>query len=114
MALVHSFLGGFLYYMFPKLTVFTALLSNATHLAMEGRKGVWEMLRHICTNAETLILVVVHFLFFGYGIFSMYFNPPPTDWVSWALLAAILPVPMLFYVLTARLTEPLRGARVRR
>jgi hypothetical protein len=68
---VYLFQGGFLYYMFSNLTVFTALLSNSVHLACEGRKGVLEMVKHIGKSAETFILVIVHLLLFGYGIFAM-------------------------------------------
>ncbi|KAI6213897.1 hypothetical protein M3Y94_00205500 [Aphelenchoides besseyi] len=68
MALVHSFMGGLIYYTFANLTVFSALLSNSVHLAMEGRKGVLELFKQILTNVETLTLVLVHLFLFGYGI----------------------------------------------
>lgn len=102
--------------MFPNLTVFSALLSNSIHLALEGRKGVLEMVKHIVKNVETLILTIVHMLLFGFGIFAMYYNPPPpiTDWISWLIFALILPVPVIFYVLTIRLTELPNRSRNRR
>ncbi|KAI6189523.1 hypothetical protein M3Y97_00017800 [Aphelenchoides bicaudatus] len=64
MSLIHAILGGFIYQMFSNLTVFTALFSNSIHLALEGRKSVLEMVKHIATSAETLMLVVVHLLLF--------------------------------------------------
>ncbi|KAI6186944.1 hypothetical protein M3Y98_00188300 [Aphelenchoides besseyi] len=109
MALIHSFMGGLIYYTFANLTVFSALLSNSVHLAMEGRKGVFELFKQILTNVETLTLVLVHLFLFGYGILGLYFNPPPTDWISWTILVFIIPSPVLFYVLTVRLTEPIRS-----
>ncbi|KAI6198384.1 hypothetical protein M3Y99_01876800 [Aphelenchoides fujianensis] len=108
MALVHSFMGGFIYVTFANLTVFSALLSNAIHLALEGHKGVLELFKQIFTHVETMTLVLVHLFLFGYGILALYFNPPPTDWTSWLVLLVILPSPVLFYVLTVRLTEPVR------
>ena len=124
--------SGVLYFTFANITIFTSLLSSALHLSLEGaaaasggggksassvehRPTVTSLARHIATNIEALTLALVHSTLFGFGIFAVYFNPLPSDWISWLVFILILPLPVVFYILTVRLTEPPRPpSRTRR
>ncbi|CAD5230074.1 unnamed protein product [Bursaphelenchus xylophilus] len=113
MGLINGVMSGLLYYSFAHLTVFAALVSNAVHLATEGRKGILALLKTLLTSSERLLIVIVDIGIFGFGVFALYFQPPPTTWQAWLGFAVTLPLPLVFYCITVRLTEPSKP-RIRR
>ncbi|CAD5226404.1 unnamed protein product [Bursaphelenchus okinawaensis] len=106
MGLINGVMAGLLYYSFAHIVVFMALVSNAVHLASEGRKGVLELLKIIFTSAERILTIGTDMGLFGFGVFALYFQLMPTSWHGWVAFILTLPLPLVFYCLTVRLTEP--------
>ena len=92
----------------------TSLAFNAIHLALESRRTVKEMFKAVLTSAEHLSVVLVHMLLFGFGIVSMFFQPFTPSVSTFLILALTLPSPTIMYILTVRLTAPIRTVRYRR
>lgn len=92
----------------------TSLAFNAIHLALESRRTVTEMFKTVLSSAEHLSVVVVHMLLFGFGIVSMFFQPFALSLSTVVILLVTLPSPTVCYILTVRLTAPIRAVRYRR
>jgi hypothetical protein len=113
-ALVHSLCSGLIYYAFSHITLLTSLALNAIHLALESRKTVTEMFKRVFTSAEHIAVILVHISLFGFALVAMFFQPFVPNASTITILAVTLPAPTLVYILTVRLTTPIRTVRYRR
>jgi len=116
LALLHAFLAGVLFYVFPHICLIGSLVLSTVHFAMEGRKTLCQLTKIIfCSNSgEHLVLIATHAAIFGFSIFSFIVSPQSGVSLSTSLLVPILltlPVPTLFYIFTIQLTVPSRGIR---
>ncbi|XP_060534645.1 JNK1/MAPK8-associated membrane protein isoform X2 [Cylas formicarius] len=83
LVLAHATVGGLIYYAFPYLLVVVSVISSAVHFAVKMDQ------RHWCLHA--------------YGIISI---TQLTEPLVHSLMVLLVPVPALFYILTARFTDP--------
>jgi len=119
LALVHALMAGPLYYTFPYFCMISSLVLNAFHLSMERRRGVAEMLKAVFQPRALihhLPVLLAHAGLLGFGLFSVMYSGNKPYLHGWNLCLAmvlVLPAPTLFFMLTTRLTAPLRLTRYR-
>ncbi|KAK3796160.1 hypothetical protein RRG08_018159 [Elysia crispata] len=101
--LVHSVLGGIIYYAFPYIIVVVSVITSACHLAMEEEQKIPELLKHSLTNARSLTILLGHWLLHAYGMISITGMSHPS---FHAPLLALVPFPTIFYILTVKFTDP--------
>nr|XP_031833682.1 JNK1/MAPK8-associated membrane protein isoform X2 [Nomia melanderi] len=103
LALLHAVGGGLIYYSFPHITIILSVLSNAAHFAFKLNQTMKSLLVSSVSNMKNVIVILGHWLLHGYGIVSIAtlygLNIHPA-------MLALVPLPALFYILTARFTDP--------
>nr|XP_060609911.1 JNK1/MAPK8-associated membrane protein [Anolis sagrei ordinatus]XP_060609920.1 JNK1/MAPK8-associated membrane protein [Anolis sagrei ordinatus] len=93
--------GGLLYYAFPYIIIVASLVTLVVYLSASEI----ETFRDLIVRKKRLIVLFSHWLLHAYGIISIsklnniYQDLP---------LLALVPAPALFYLLTAKYTEPSR------
>jgi len=100
---IHSVLGGIIYYTFPYITVVMALFTNAWHLATADDQRMLSLLRHSFTNIRSFVVLLGHFLLHMFGIASITRLENQT---LHYLLFILAPFPTFFYIFTVRYTDP--------
>ncbi|XP_022662306.1 JNK1/MAPK8-associated membrane protein-like isoform X2 [Varroa destructor] len=104
MALCHAVLAGLLYYSFPYLVMIVSVVSIASHLAGRQHQSV-TALRQQSLEPRNLLIILSHWLVHAYGLVAATVQEHKLD-AFWTLLLA--PLPTLFYIFTARFTDPER------
>ncbi|OQR68731.1 JNK1/MAPK8-associated membrane protein-like [Tropilaelaps mercedesae] len=102
MALCHAVLAGVLYYSFPYLVMVVSVVSIASHLAGRERQSV-TALQQQSLEPRNLLIILSHWLVHAYGLIAATVDEHGFD-AFWMLLLA--PLPTLFYIYTARFTDP--------
>lgn len=94
---IHAFAGGLIYFAFPYITIISSLVSLAAYF-------VWTEVNSINTLLErykllqNMFVVFCHFVVLAYGIITIS--------VSKYYFVALVPVPITFYFLTIKFSNP--------
>lgn len=103
LALTHAVTGGLIYYSFPYITIVLSVLSNAAHFAFKLNQRMKSLLLSSVSDIKNVIVILGHWLLHGYGVIAVAtlrgLNIHPA-------MLALVPLPALFYILTARFTDP--------
>jgi len=108
-AFVHSVLGGVVYYSYPYLTLLSSLVSCAAHFAFKLDQSLRSLLLSSITDSRNLTILLGHWALHAYGILAI------TELRQLSLhlsLLTLVPLPALFYILTARFTDPARISNI--
>ncbi|XP_027855918.1 JNK1/MAPK8-associated membrane protein [Xiphophorus couchianus] len=93
--------GGLLYYAFPYIILVLSLVTLAVYMSASEIQS----LQSLISKKKRLVVLFSHWLLHGYGIISICL----LDKLELSLpLLALVPGPMLFYIATAKFTEPTR------
>lgn len=95
--------GGLLYYSFPYITIILSVFSNAAHFAFQLEQSVKTLVRNTVTDVRNLAILFGHWILHAYGIIAV---TELLDLKFHLALIALVPFPTVFYVLTARCTDP--------
>lgn len=102
LSLVHAILGGLVYYSFPYMIIILSLVSSAGHFACKLNQSVRELFLSTCTEPRNLVILLGHWSLHAFGIIAV---TQLKETFHYCLLA-LVPFPALFYILTARFTDP--------
>ncbi|KAL3287169.1 hypothetical protein HHI36_001648 [Cryptolaemus montrouzieri] len=103
LAVSHALIGGLLYYAFPYLIVVMSVISCAVHFAFSINQTVFSLIMTSLTSPRNIIILMGHWCLHFYGIISI---TEFTDPLFHSLLILLVPLPTLFYIFTARFTNP--------
>uniref|UniRef100_A0A8V0Z0Y3 JNK1/MAPK8-associated membrane protein n=1 Tax=Gallus gallus TaxID=9031 RepID=A0A8V0Z0Y3_CHICK len=93
--------GGLLYYAFPYIILVLSLVTLAVYLSASEVESFKDLL----VRKKRLVVLLSHWLLHAYGIISI----PKLDKLEQDLpLLALVPAPAIFYLMTAKYTEPSR------
>ncbi|XP_015252579.1 JNK1/MAPK8-associated membrane protein [Cyprinodon tularosa] len=93
--------GGLLYYAFPYIILVLSLVTLAVYMSASEIQS----LQSLISKKKRLVVLFSHWLLHGYGIISICL----LDKLELSLpLLALVPGPTLFYIATAKFTEPSR------
>ncbi|XP_032355730.1 JNK1/MAPK8-associated membrane protein isoform X1 [Etheostoma spectabile] len=93
--------GGLLYYAFPYIILVLSLVTLAVYMSASEIQSF----KNLVTKKKRLVVLFSHWLLHAYGIISI----SRLDKLEQDLpLLALVPGPALFYIATARFTEPSR------
>ncbi|XP_051172953.1 JNK1/MAPK8-associated membrane protein [Leptopilina boulardi] len=104
-ALFHAIGGGLIYHSFPYITIVLSALSNAAHFAFKLNQTMKSLIFSSVSDVKNIIVIVGHWLLHGYGVMSAATLHGITLHPAMLIL---VPLPALFYILTARFTDPHR------
>merc|ERR1711928_289362 len=96
-------LGGVVYYSYPYLTLLSSLVSCAAHFAFKLDQSLRSLLLSSITDSRNLTILLGHWALHAYGILAI------TELRQLSLhlsLLTLVPLPALFYILTARSQIP--------
>lgn len=86
-------------YSFPYLIVIISVISCAAHFAVRMEQNMLALLRSTITQPRNMVIVMAHWCLHAYGIISL---TQLTDPLLHSLVLLLVPLPALFYILTAR------------
>ena len=104
-ALIHGVLGGIIYYSYPYIIILSSIVSCAAHFAFKLDQSVKSLILTSVLDTRNLVILLGHWCLHAYGIVAV------TELKHLSLhlsLVGLVPVPALFYILTARFTDPAR------
>ncbi|CAG9765977.1 unnamed protein product [Ceutorhynchus assimilis] len=101
--LTHAIVGGLIYYSFPYLTIVISVISCAAHFAVRMDQSISALIRTTLTQPRNIVIVLGHWCLHAYGIISL---TQLADPLMHSLLLSLVPLPAVFYILTARFTDP--------
>lgn len=97
------FLSLVLDYSFPYLVVILSVVSCAAHFANKMDQSISSLIITTVVDPRNVIILIGHWTLHAYGIVAITQLTNPT---VHALLILLVPLPALFYILTARFTDP--------
>ncbi|XP_017793682.1 PREDICTED: JNK1/MAPK8-associated membrane protein [Habropoda laboriosa] len=103
LALLHAVGSGLIYYSFPYITITLSVLSNAAHFSFKLNQSMKALLLSCVSDMKNAIVILGHWLFYGYGLMAaatfrgLGIHPA---------MLTLVPLPALFYILTAKFTDP--------
>ncbi|XP_014242603.1 JNK1/MAPK8-associated membrane protein [Cimex lectularius] len=103
LAVFHAVFGGIIYYTFPYIVIVLSVISNAAHFAFKMDQSMTFLVISTVTDVRNLIIVLGHWVVHGYGIISLTQLGEP---VLHGAFLCLVPLPALFYIVTARFTDP--------
>nr|BAN20867.1 seven transmembrane protein, putative [Riptortus pedestris] len=103
LTVLHAVLGGLIYYTFPYIVIVLSVISNAAHFAFKIDQSMKVHIVSTVTDIRNMIIVLGHWVMHGYGIISL---TQLRDPVLHSSLLCLVPLPALFYIITARFTDP--------
>lgn len=103
LALCQAVLGGIIYYTFPYIVIIASLISSATHFAYKVDQSMVSLVVSTFTDLRNFVILVGHWLFHAYGIIAVTeLKDPVFHW----FMMALVPLPTIFYIITAKFTDP--------
>ncbi|KAF7418633.1 hypothetical protein HZH68_001286 [Vespula germanica] len=103
LALLHAVGGGLIYYSFPYITIILSVLSNAAHFAFKLNQTMKSLLLSSVSDVKNVIVILGHWLLHGYGVVAV----ATLRGISiHPAMLVLVPLPALFYIFTARFTDP--------
>ncbi|XP_017883066.1 JNK1/MAPK8-associated membrane protein [Ceratina calcarata] len=103
LAVLHAVGGGLIYYSFPYITIILSVLSNAAHFSLKLNQSVKALLLSCVSDMKNAIVLLGHWFFYGYGLVAA---ATFRGFCIHPAMLALVPLPALFYILTARFTDP--------
>ncbi|MFH4976069.1 hypothetical protein AB6A40_002778 [Gnathostoma spinigerum] len=108
LAVIHAMMAGVIYYIFAYVALLCSLSLNAVFMALEENKPMRSMCLHMITRPRNLAALLVHMTLFGFSIFTFIVSRSSPSYGVLGLLAVLLvPLPSVFFLLTASFTNPL-------
>lgn len=105
LALIHGVLGGLVYYSYPYIVIILSVVSCAAHYAFKLNQSVKSLLQASVTDTRNAVILLGHWGLHAYGIVAVTQLKEPYLHLSFI---GLVPVPALFYIFTARFTDPAR------
>ncbi|XP_059476762.1 JNK1/MAPK8-associated membrane protein isoform X2 [Neocloeon triangulifer] len=103
LALLHALLAGLIYYSFPHVMIVVSLISSAVHFACKEDQSAKKLFKSTVSNIRNMVILLGHWLLHAYGISCIIpVSEVATHWPVFLLV----PLPALFYILTAKFTDP--------
>lgn len=90
-------------YSFPYFIVINSVLSCAAHFAIRMDQKISSLIITTLLDSKNIVILLGHWCLHAYGIISITQLTNPTLHASLILL---VPLPALFYIFTARFTDP--------
>ncbi|KAJ8962617.1 hypothetical protein NQ318_001010 [Aromia moschata] len=90
-------------YSFPYLVVILSLISCAAHFAIKMDQSIMSLIVTTVVEPRNVVILIGHWCLHAYGIISI---TQLTDPLLHSLLIILVPLPALFYVFTAKFTDP--------
>ena len=87
---------------YPYLVFVLSIISSASHFALKLDQSVHSLVWSTFSDSRNLIVLFGHWLLHAYGILAI----KQTSDLHLAFMA-LVPLPSLFYVATARFTDPI-------
>ncbi|KAF7990820.1 hypothetical protein HCN44_000625 [Aphidius gifuensis] len=103
LALSHAVGGGLIYYSFPYITIILTVLSSAAHFAFKLNQTMKSLLLSSVTDFKNIVVILGHWLLQAFGIMAV---ATLKDIDIHPAMFIFVPFPALFYILTARFTDP--------
>ncbi|XP_069673535.1 JNK1/MAPK8-associated membrane protein isoform X1 [Periplaneta americana] len=103
LALIQAVFGGLIYYSFPYVVIILSVISNAAHFAFKLDQSMRFLIVSTVTDIRNIVILLGHWLLHAYGIIAITQLQDP---VFHSALVALVPLPAVFYILTARFTDP--------
>ena len=104
-ALAHGVLGGVIYYSYPYIIIITSLITCAAHYAFKLDQSIKSLMKSSVLDLRNLVILLGHWALHAYGIIAVTELKDVTVHYS---LISLVPLPAIFYILTARFTDPER------
>lgn len=102
LTVMHALLAGLLYEIFPYVVIIGSIISCATYFAFQRDQSMVALVRGCVRDARSLIIVLSHWALHAYGLVSLTYLGPTMHYA----LCSLVPLPALFYILTARFSDP--------
>lgn len=99
LVVLHAIFAGLLYYSYPHIVIIVSLVTHAVHFSRTEIKTP----KQLISKKRDVIILLAHWLIHGYGIIAITQLKNPAVHAS---LLTLVPMPALFYLATAELTEP--------
>lgn len=90
-------------YSFPYLIVVLSVISCAAHFAVKMDQSISSLIVTTLVEPRNILILIGHWCLHAYGIISITQLAEPK---MHALMIFLVPLPALFYVLTAKFTDP--------
>ena len=104
-AVAHGVLGGVIYYSYSYIIIITSVVSVAAHLAFKLDQSIKSLVKTSVLDLRNCVILLGHWALHAYGILAVTELKDVTLHYS---LISLVPLPALFYILTARFTDPER------
>lgn len=101
--LAHALFAGVVYYSFPEILLLSSLLTNAVHFAKYPEQSLKKLVQLTVRDWRNACVALTHCFLYAYCVASFtQFTQP----LFHACLLLLIPVPAVFYVLTAGVSDP--------
>lgn len=90
-------------YAFPYLVVIISVISCAAHFAVRLDQRMKSLVKSTFSDTRNAIILIGHWCLHAYGIIAITELSNPT---LHALMILLVPLPALFYICTAKFTDP--------
>lgn len=90
-------------YSFPYIVVILSVVSSAAHFAIHLDQSVQSLITSTLVEERNIVILLGHWALHAYGIIAITQLTKPAIHASLILL---VPLPALFYIFTARFTDP--------
>lgn len=101
--LLQAVLGGVIYYTFPYIVIILSVISIAAHFAYKLGQTMLFLILSSVSDLRSVLILLGHWALHAYGIIALTQLTDPVFHIS---LMALVPLPAVFYILTARFTDP--------
>lgn len=92
-------------YTYPYVVIVGSLISSATHFACKNEQSMKALVLSCVTNLRDGVILLGHWMLHGYGLIAVtQLKEPPFHYA----MAGLVPLPTIFYILTARFTDPVK------
>ena len=88
---------------YPYIVLVLSLVSSAAHFAFKLDQSAKALVTGCCRDTRNLVILLGHWLLHAFGIAAITQLKDPQFHLP---LLALVPLPSLFYVATARFTDP--------
>lgn len=90
-------------YSFPYIIFILSIVSSAAHFAIQLDQSVTSLIISTFVDERNIVILLGHWALHAYGIIAITQLTRPAIHAS---LIVLVPLPALFYILTARFTDP--------
>jgi hypothetical protein len=102
LAVIHAVAGGLVYISYPFIVFVLSVISSASHFAFKLDQSARALVTGCFKNSRDLIILIGHWGLHAFGILAI----TQSMTVFNLSLIALVPLPALFYVATAKFTDP--------